>query len=515
MSDAALVEVHPDTYLDSVLLLSATRSLLDAPDVHWGAALMGTAANLDVLCQEGFDPRALADIRANDLVLAARAISTSAASVALQSATTALFGRRAFLPAGAAGHRARVLPEAVEELPDANVAIVSVPGPFAALEAQRAISAGLHVLLFSDNVGVGDEVELKERARDAGLLVMGPGAGTAMLGGIGLGFANVVRKGPVGVVAAAGTGAQEVMSLVDRWGAGCSHVVGVGGRDLSTAVGGTMTQVALRALEDDPETSTILLVSKPPAATVAAKVLSAAGSKPLVAALIGIDGSLTAPERVHLARSLEQGAALAVELAGGRLPTPATGLAEVAATAALGLAPQRTAIHGLFAGGTLCYEAMVLLTERLGAVYSNTPLREEWTLPAPPGAHVCLDLGEEEYTRGRPHPMIDAQARTELIRREAADPAVAVLLIDVVLGHGAHPDPAAVLAPVLAEFAADATGPRVVAYVLGTEGDPQGAVGQRRRLEDAGCVVAPTAARAALLAAAIAMRRPEVAEEST
>jgi FdrA protein len=514
MTEAALVNVRRDTYLDSVVLLSATRSLLDAPDVLWGAALMGTPANLDVLRQEGFDPQALANVRANDLVLVARASSQAAAAAALEATNATLFGRHPAPATGTRGHRARVLSEAVEELPDANVAIISVPGQFATFEAQRALSAGLHVLLFSDNVAVDDEIALKERARHLGLFLMGPGAGTAMLGGVGLGFANVVRRGSVGVVAAAGTGAQEVMSLLDRWGAGCSHVVGVGGRDLSEAVGGTMSRVALRAMEDDPQTSAILLVSKPPAAVVASNVLAAPGSKPIVAALIGADDSLSVPERVRLVRTLERGATLAAQLAGGVSPHPASGLADAAAVAARGLAPRRTAIRGLFSGGTLCYEAMVLISEQLGAVYSNTPLRSDWSLPAPPGAHTCLDLGDEEYNRGRPHPMIDAQARVDRVRRTGEDPLVAVLLLDVVLGYGSHPDPAGVLGPVLADVAGSAEGPRVVAYVLGTEGDPQGVEGQRRALEAAGCLVAPTGARAALLATAVAARRPDLAEAS-
>ena len=515
MSKGSVVEVRPDTYLDSVLLLSISRSLLEAPQVDWGAALMGTPANLDVIRAAGFDADALAGVRPNDLVFAVRASSQDRATAALEAAKATLVRERPAARVGEEEARARVIPDAVAQLPEANVAVVSVPGPFAALEAQRALSAGLHVLLFSDNVPLADEVELKQRGRDLGLLVMGPGAGTAMLGGVGLGFANAVRAGSVGVIAAAGTGAQEVMSLVHRWGQGCSHVIGVGGRDLSAGVGGVMTSLALGALEDDPRTSTILLVSKPPAAAVAATVLATAGTKPLVAALIGMESTTAVPDRVHLARSLESGAALAVALCGGSPPTPAAGLAAVAAAAARDLAPSRRAVRGLFSGGTLCFEAMVLLAEHLDAVHSNTPLRPEWALPAPPGAHVCLDLGEEEFTRGRPHPMIDADARVDHIRREAADPSVAVLLLDVVLGYGSHPDPASVLAPVLAEASADRHGPRVVAYVLGTEEDPQGADDQRERLRGAGCVIAPTGARAALLAAAIAGRRPELAQAAS
>ena len=509
MSAASLVEVRPDTYLDSVLLLSASRTMLEALGVEWGAAVMGTPANLDVIRAAGFDASALDGARANDLVLAVRAASEDAAAAALEAAHAALYRER---PSASAeeGTRARAIPEAVTLLQQANVAVISVPGEYAALEAHRALTAGLHVLLFSDNVAPADELELKERGRELNLLVMGPGAGTAMLGGVGLGFANAVRAGSVGVVAAAGTGAQEVMSLVHRWGLGCSQVIGVGGRDLSAGISGAMTSLALEALEHDPKTSTILLVSKPPSAAVASAVLSAPGTKPLVAALIGVDKSIETTDRVHLARSLEGGAVLAVELSGGAPPVLASGLAAAAAAAMHGLAPSRQAVRGLFAGGTLCFEAMGLLAQHLGAVHSNTPLRAGWGLPAPSGSHICLDLGEEEFTRGRPHPMIDAEARAEHIRREASDPLVAVILLDIVLGYGSHPDPAGVLAPVLAE--ACLQGPRIVVYVLGTDDDPQNANQQRQRLSEAGCVIAPTGARAALLAAAIAGRKPEVTE---
>jgi FdrA protein len=399
-----------------------------------------------------------------------------------------------------------------------NVAVVSVPGLYAAIEAHKALTAGLHVLLFSDNVPVDEEIELKDRARDLGLLVMGPGAGTSMLAGTGLGFANVVKPlgdrgagegaGRVGVVAAAGTGAQEAMSLLDQWGAGVSHVIGLGGRDLSEAVAGRMAISAIEALEADPDTDAILLVSKPPAPDVARKVTAAAGNKPLVAALIGLSGTLDEGSSA----TLEQGVGAALRSVGLVGPDPAAGLHDPVAAACQQLTTTgaRTLVRGLFSGGTLCYEALSLLYQLVGPVYSNTPIDHRWGLPAPAGTHTCLDLGEEEYTKGRPHPMIDPEARIELMRQAGADPCVAVILIDVVLGYGSHPDPAGLLAPVAREIISEGDGPQVVAYVLGTDGDPQGLEDQRRKLRDAGCIVPATAARAALAAAALAVRNPDL-----
>jgi FdrA protein len=509
---AAGLRVHRDTYLDSVRLMAGATAMRQAKGVVWATALMGTPANLAMLAHDGFEGDELAGVGANDLVLAVRADQAEAAEEALASAERALLGEPepTAVAGPAGGRRPRTLDDALAALPGANVAVVSVPGEYAVLEAHKALSAGLDVLLFSDNVPVSAEAALKARARQRGRLLMGPGAGTAVLGGVGLGFANAVGRGPVGIVAAAGTGAQEAMTLLDRWGAGVSQVIGVGGRDLSAAVGGGMTAAALEALDGDPATEAVLLVSKPPAAEVAAAVLAGATTKPVVAALLGLRAPIRLPEGVTLAATLEEGVLAVLGALGRPRPDPAAGLAATAARAAAGLPAGRRAVRGLFSGGTLCYEALVLLADRLGPVHSNTPIRDGWGLPAPADGHACLDLGEEEFTKGRPHPMIDPAARGELILREGADPATAVVLLDVVLGHGAHPDPAGVLAPACAQVRAE--GPRVVAYVLGTEGDPQDRAEQCRRLQEAGCLLAPTNARAALLAAAVAARRPDLAE---
>ncbi|MET0801158.1 MAG: protein FdrA [Actinomycetota bacterium] len=512
---ANLVRVRPDSYVDSVRLMTATRAMEQVGGVEWAAAVMGTPANVALLSDRGFDDQALSQATVNDLMLAVVAADEGEAMGAIaQGEATIDAGAPDATPGAEAESRPSSLEEAAAALPGANVALVSVPGEFATLEAQKALSAGMHVLLFSDNVPIDDEVTLKERGARMGLLVMGPGAGTAALGGVGLGFANAVRRGTVGVVAAAGTGAQEVTSLIDRWGGGVTVVIGVGGRDLSERVGGTMADLALRSLAVDPRVEVILFVSKPPAPHVAQRLLRDLGSKPAVAALIGLEGEHSVPSGVRLVRTLDEAAALSVELAGMPSPTPGEGLVEVVAAAIHGMPEQRTAVRGLFSGGTLCFESMVVMSSRLGPVYSNTPLQDDHGLPAPDDAHICLDMGEEEYTRGRPHPMIDPEARVEAIRREGSDPRTAVVVLDVVLGHGAHPDPASVISLACEEIARRRGGPAVVAYVLGTDRDPQDLRRQRAVLDDAGCLLAPTGARAALMAAAIAARRPDVAGES-
>lgn len=520
---ATRVRLFRGAYVDSVVQLSGTRAMRAVDGVEWAAAAMATPANLDTLAEQGFNPQDWSGGGANDLVMAVRASCAEVAEQAEQAGRAAIFDSRASDPAGdgpgAGQPPPRTLREALDRAPSSNIAVISVPGDYAALEAHHALSAGLDVLLFSDNVSLAAEVELKRRAQRLGRLVMGPGAGTAMLGGTCLGFANVTAPGPVAVVAAAGTGAQEAMSLLDRWGAGISHVIGLGGRDLSAGVGGIMARSALRLLGDDERTEVVLLVSKPPAPEVAREVLAALGRKPLIAALLGLPGELDVPggilpgtsTRVTLATTLEAGVVATLAALDMPAPDPARGLRERVARAITTLPPRRRLVRGLFSGGTLCYESLVILSAQLGRVYSNTPLDADFGLPAPTGSHICLDLGEEEYTKGRPHPMIDPQARVELLREQAADPDVAVIILDVVLGYGAHDDPAGELAPVCAEVTANG-GPLVVGYVLGTEGDPQDFDGQRRALRDAGCVVTETAARASLAAAAIARREPAVSE---
>jgi len=510
---AARLRIIGSAYRDSLLLLSATRQMREEDGVEWAAAVMALPGNVADLAAAGFSVHDLDGADANDLVLAVKAKDDARANAALDRGGAVLFAKASPAGDGTVRPAPRTISDALTRLPSASVAVVSVPGTFAGLAAHQALTAGLHVLLFSDNVPVEEEIGLKRRANALGRLVMGPGAGTAVLGGVGLGFANAVRGGRVGVVAAAGTGAQEVMTLLDHWGLGVSHVIGVGGRDLSARVGGLMAATTVRALDADPGTDAILLVSKPPDPAVAATVVEHARSKPLVAACVGMAAPPSSLRGAVIARTLEEGAAAVARQLGVRVPDLTADLADAVGAAIGRLAPTRTAVRGFYTGGTLCYEAQVVLTELLGPVYSNIPLAARYGLPAPAGAHICLDVGEEEYTRGRPHPMIDPAARREIMREQAFGHDVAVVLLDVVLGYGSHPDPAGEIASTCAEIVG--AGAAVVAYVLGTEADPQGYSGQRARLADAGAIVTATAASAARAAAAIAARQPRLAQLAT
>ena len=391
-----------------------------------------------------------------------------------------------------------------------------MPGDYAAAETLKALRLGLHVMLFSAGVSEADEVALKRYANANGLLVMGPDCGTAIINGVPLGFANAVRRGDIGCIGAAGTGLQEVTTLIHQYGGGLSQVIGTGGRDLSRGIGGLSTLQALDALAWDPATRVIALVSKPPDPEVAKRVLERAGraGKPVVVNFHrGGPGRQPAPGLVP-ARTLDEAARAAVALSQGvafsrdTTPEHRTEPDDRLADAGRPKAPSQRFIRGLYSGGTLAAEAVLLMREAVGLVYSNTSmppfLSDIWESQG----NAVVDLGDARLTRGRPHPMIDPRLRAERILREAADPEVAVILSDVVLGYGAHDDPAGALAPVIrkAGEAAERAGRRLefVASVCGTPDDPQNAPQQERKLEDAGVILGRSNADAVRMALELA-----------
>jgi FdrA protein len=474
------VRVVPNRYADSLRLMAVARALRERDGIDACELAMGTPANLEALARLGVT----ADAAPGDLVIAVDA-GGGGAEEALADAERALTSPAADDGAAAAeAPRPRSLAAAARELPDANVAVISVPGEYALLEAHRALSEGMHVFLFSDHVPLERELELKRRGAELGLLVMGPECGTARFGGVGLGFSNVVRPGAVGIVAAAGTGAQETACLIDAAGGGVSHIVGVGGRDMTPEVGGLMLREGMGLLAEDGATETLLLVSKPPAPEVVEALAEAVPTgMRVVAAFVGWDGA-AAPFEVH--PTLEEGALAA---GGGRPPVADELEAEVDRSRS------RTAgraLVGLYSGGSLAHEAATILEPELGPLAGNVGRG-----PEDGHGHAILDLGAGAYTRGRPHPMLGLDLRLAMIERAAADPGVGCVLLDVVLGHGAHFDPAGELAPAVERAAG---GGLVVARVCGTPGDPQGGVRQEAVLREAGALVAPSNACAARLA---------------
>ena len=499
MTETIRGAVYRNSYRDSVELMGIAAELEKLPGIVRAGLVMATPANLAVLAGAGMADAAADDPGPNDLVVAVAAADDSAASAALERAGT-------LLSAGAGGDAgsdplkpaAQTLREGIVELPDANLALVSTPGTYATAEAMKALKRGLNVFLFSDNVSVEDEIELKTLAGKKGLLVMGPDCGTALVGGVPLGFANAVRRGPIGLAAASGTGLQQVSCLIDRFGSGVSHALGTGGRDLDERVGGRTMLAAIELLLADPGTTVLVLISKPPSDSVATAILEAVrgAPKPVVVNFLGGDPDAVRAVGAHPASTFEGAARIATALAtdGDPHATPPPLDSELMAAADQAterLASGQSAVRGLFSGGSLAGEAKLVLKRFRG-----------------PAAHdVVLDLGDDEYTVGRPHPMIDPRLRNDQIVAAAADPAVAVILLDVVLGYGSNPDPAGALVPAIreAQEVAARAGRHlaVVASVCGTPTDPQDLGRQESVLREAGVLLAPSNARAATIAARI------------
>jgi len=512
--------IKKNSYQDSVRLMKISGQLKKVAGVINASVMMGTEANKRVLEMAGLLGPEAAETNANDLIIAVDADHAEALNEAIQAAENAL------VESAATGttevQRAKSLELALEEMPNANMVVISVPGAYAKIEAAKALAKGLNVFLFSDNVTYEEEIELKEMAHQRGLLMMGPDCGTSIINGTCLGFANVIKNGDIGIVGASGTGIQEVTCQIDREGGGCSQAIGVGGRDLKEKVGGLMFLDVMQKLNEDPATKVIVLISKPPAPSVMDKVRAAIGQmrKPVVVNLLGGEPSPDPAANEYFAGTLGEAAKIAVALANGSNPYAwLDDIAKIemdivmrAEDLVLGINPIQKYVRGLFSGGTLCYEALLLMQKILGPINSNVPLKPEQKLADSyiSVGNTCVDLGEDEFTVGRPHPMIDYQLRNERILLEAANPDTAVILLDVVLGYGSNPDPAAELVPVISEARRkaqeDGRNIQFVIYVCGTDNDPQGKEEQIRKLCECGAVILPTNAQAAIMAAYIIAR---------
>ena len=504
--------IKPSAYHDSVSLMLAAQQTARLPGVLDAAIVMATEANKGILKEAGLLTPQAAAASANDLVIAISA-QDAALDQALAQAELLLQARQPQVEGGE--FRPKTLRGALKTNPAANLAVISVAGRYAAAEAWDALHHGLHVLLFSDNVSLEDEIALKKYAVERRLLLMGPGAGTAILNGVALGFANLLPSGPVGIVSAAGTGLQEVSTLLAKNGMGITQGIGTGGRDLREEVGGLMMLAGLRLLQSDPATRVIVLVSKPPAPAVAQRVLEHVAQSQKSTVICFLGGEFTRlPASAHAARTLEEAANIAASLSapGGASASRLTsaGDEDLAGPLRQGLQPAQRFIRGLFSGGTLCYEAQVVWRDMLAEpVFSNAPLDKSRQLPdsTQSQGHTAVDLGEEEFTVGRLHPMMDNDLRIRRLLQEAGDPQTAVLMLDVVLGYGAHPDPAQELAPALrkARLLAAESGRvlPVVASVTGTEQDPQRLSQQASALLEAGVTLCASNAAAARLAARI------------
>lgn len=506
--------IRENTYYDSVILMLISREIKKMEGVVEALVGMGTDLNKELAVSLNLSSPWIRNLKSNDFFIAVALDGEERMTSVVRKVDEILAGKK--LVEGDDYHPA-TLEGALKYQPDTNLVIVSVPGKYAAEEVRKALANDLHVMLFSDHVAIEDERALKALAVEKGLLMMGPDCGTAIINHVPLAFANVIRKGSIGVVGASGTGIQEVTTLIDRIGGGVSQVIGTGGRDLKAEIGGLMMVHGMKALMNDPSTEVIVLISKPPAPEVAEAVLTLAGEteKPVVVAFIGGDREqirragvypcLTLEDAAYKADALEKGEG--TEDFKGFTMTEGEAEAIVQREVAL-LDGEQKYVRGCFTGGTLAYEALKILDGAIGSVYSNLAYDGEHLLKASDKSieHTCIDMGDDQFTVGRPHPMIDPGIRNERIL-EDVDGEVAVLLADVVLGYGAHPDPAGELAVFIKKVKEKMS--RIGKYVsiictlCGTEGDPQNLKASREVLQDAGAIVMPSNAQAVRLAVRI------------
>ena len=509
---SVMYQVFNNMYQDSVSLMQISAKINKQPGIEQASVVMGTQTNLAQLADVGLGN----DVKAgpNDLIIAVMG-DEAACNNAITLARELLSSKpQEAAIDGVFAPNLVSLDMALERHPEINLALISVPGDYAAAEAMKALQLDMNVMLFSDNVSLAQEKQIKTLARQKNRLVMGPDCGTAIINGMPLGFANVINRGAIGVIGASGTGVQEVTCRVDHLGAGISQALGTGGHDLHEEIGGISMLYGLQMLAEDPQTQVIVLISKPPARDVAERILEQASAcgKTVVVNFLGANPADITRDRVFAATTLAQAADMAVALLDGKPSVTEFGDI-ISPEQCHELPATRTDIRGVFAGGTFCYESQLICQRQGFSATSNTPVfgnkkpDDLWRS----SGHTVIDMGDDDYTRGKPHPMIDPTLRNQRIAAELNDPHTAVLLFDLVLGYGAAAEPATELLEILAQHPRDQR-PMLVAHVCGTEADPQQRSRQIAALRKAGVLVAECNAQAALWASQIARIQAEKKE---
>lgn len=507
------VDIRKNAYYDSVALMIITKEVKKMDGVKEVIVGMATELNKELAQNLNLSNDEIKLLTPNDFFIAAYLEDDDGLEAIVNRVNELLNSKQKEKEAEV---EVKTLSAAVNHMKYANMAVISLPGKYAAYEAKKALKNRLNVMLFSDNITVDEEVELKRLGRDKGLLVMGPDCGTAIINGTPLCFANVVRRGNIGVVGASGTGTQEVTVLIDKLGGGLSQVIGTGGRDLKSEVGGIMMLEGFKALIDDDDTDVIVLISKPPAKEVAEKILEMVKTtdKPVVVDFIGGDRNQIEKSGAYPCLSLEDAAYKAYALTQGIEPIDYEGfeieekeIDEIVKKEASKLHPSQKYLRALYTGGTLADEAMKLLGREGFSIYSNIPLSPEFRLQDihKSVGHTCIDLGDDDFTVGRPHPMIDPIGRVERLPQEADDEEVAVILMDFVIGYGSNIDPAGEMLPYIIEAKKKMESKNrylsVIGYICGTDKDPQSYRDQKEKLEAAGVLLMPSNAQAVRLTA--------------
>jgi len=487
------VIIRRNEYYDSVFLMGINNRIMKEPGVVQSAVLMGSDSNKEVLKDLGFLNDAIEAASANDLVVGVIADTQKDVDKIKENLVTWLTD----VKQQKSDVDIRTLNGAIEKNPKANMVSISIPGEFAADEARRSLKAGLNVFLFSDNVSIEDELTLKNFALEKNLLVMGPDCGSSIIGGIGLGFSNAVRRGSIGLIAAAGTGLQEFTSLVHKAGYGISHAIGTGGRDLTDAIGGLTTFSALDILEKDENTKVIVILSKPPGRNTLQKLSDRFKtlSKPVIGCFIGATDAIEGEGKTFKrANIIDDAVGIAIGEIGGNVGVSKDS-EQPELNTGINFSPEQKYLRGVFAGGTFCYQAQQILKNSGFRIYSNAPLNKADKLSHPDVSkkNTIVDLGDEYYMVGRPHPMIDGSQRALRIIKEAKDPQVAIILLDFILGYNASMDPVGELVEAIlkARNLAENDGRKIVfiASMCGTDGDPQEMGLQIKLLQECGVFV--------------------------
>ena len=505
------VIIKKNSYFDSVFLMQVAKGISNEPGIDQAIVLMGTENNKTLLIKMGVKKKEIDSVSSNDVVIFIEG-SKSPVDLVLNNIDRWFTRKTTSLEV-----RVHTLDEALTIQPKANLAVISVPGKYAAREARKALEKGLNVFLFSNNVSIEEELSLKQYADQQGLLVMGPDCGTAIIAGVGIGFANSIRRGKISVVGVTGTGLQEFTSLIHQAGLGISHAIGTGSRDLSDEIGGFSTFKAIELLEGDSKTELIVVISKPPGIRILdnlAKKLNKC-PKPVVTCILG-----TRQFRNKLKLKLKQSivstdtiaeaaisAAAIVEGKSIKLPgISVTNFLDRIKKEKKLLATNQRYLRGIFAGGTFCYQAQQLMAAGGLQIHSNVPLigMIKLTDPTTSMANSMVDMGEDYFTQSSPHPMIDSRLSKQRIIKEAHDPEVAVILLDFILGFMSSENPAGELAPAIMEAKKirknDGGHLIFIASVCGTDLDTQNLKEQLNTLEEIGVIVMPSSAHAALLA---------------
>ncbi|MBR3742893.1 MAG: FdrA family protein [Clostridia bacterium] len=510
--------IEHDRYADSLEILFAATVLNDQPGISQGYIGMAGDSFRETIREAGLEAAALENASASDLVLLAKAESEAAFEDAVQETL------KAMTPVASASREKSFLTlnSAVQAHPEINMCHIAVPGEYALSEVKKALNMGLHCTVFSNNVPLSDEREMKLLAREKGLLCMGPDCGVANINGAALVLSSITNRGPFGIVGASGCGIQHVGAILHEAGSGASQIIGTGGNDLKDQVGGLMMEMGIAALEADEETKYIAIVSRKPGDAVLEKLLGwiSACKKPVVALLMGCDRETVEATGAIWAENLDDCGQKCLRLIGKEYPLPSQDdLQSIAEKAAKKLAPQQKYLTALYSGGTYMDEAMRAAAPLVGPVYSNSPTKPEWTIQAGQIGHenTFMDYGEEEFTVGRAHPIIDLSVRKNALGEIAAQPETAVVLLDLILTPPGHPDPAEAMLeeirPLQQKACAEGRELIFVASVLGTDADLQNVTLQRKKLEDAGVLVCKTNNRAAMLAGLIIRKKQEMDQQ--